>query len=266
MSNRIHPTAIISDTAQIHPSVQVGPYCIIDSGAVIGEGCILDCYARVYANVVLGRHNRVYQGAALGAEPQDTGYTPDKAKPLVIGDRNHFKENTSISIGVKTAQGTRIGNDNYVMHAAHIGHDCIVGDHNVIANNAAISGHVTIQDHVFISGTVGIHQFCRVGSYAMISGVSGVRQDVPPYCTVNGQIARYIGLNSVGLKRRGFSAAQRNRIKDAYRLLLQSGLPRKAALQQLKQRADSAEENAIIDFVENSERGLVSAVGVKKRI
>ncbi len=264
MSTLIHPTAIVADSATIHPSVSIGPYCIIDEGVVIGAHCVLDCYVRVYAGVVLGQHNRICQGAAIGAEPQDIGYTPDKAKPLVIGDHNHFQENTSISRGVKTEQGTCIGHHNYLMHAAHIGHDCILGDHNIIANNAAISGHITIGDHVFVSGTVAIHQFCRIGSYAMIGGSTGVVQDVPPYCMVNGQRARYVGLNLVGLKRHGFSSAQRNRIKRVYRLLMSSSMPRQEMLQQLRRHADSAEEWAIIHFVENSERGLVSASRMKK--
>lgn len=259
MPDLIHPTAIIADNATVHPTAQIGPYCMVDEGAIIGAGCVLDCYVRVYANVVLGKYNRLCQGAAVGVEPQDLSYTPDKAKPLVIGDYNHFKENTSISIGIKTKHGTRIGNHNYLMHAAHIAHDCILGDHNVIANSVATGGHTTIEDHVFISGSVAIHQFCRIGSYAMVAGVSGVRQDVPPYCTANGQWARFVGLNLVGLKRHGFSPAQRGRIKRAYQLLLKSGLPRNVALQQLKQQASSAEEQAIIDFAEKSERGLVSA-------
>lgn len=258
MSN-VHPSAIVSEQALVDPSATIGPFCIVEPGAEIGPDCILDSHVRVFSPTRLGRGNRICHGASIGAEPQDLTYTPEKAKPLTIGDYNHFKENTVISGGVKTEHGTVIGHHNYLMNGAHIGHDCIVGDHNILASNATLGGHVQIEHHAFLSGMVAVHQFCRVGAYVMIGGVSGVRQDVPPYCMVNGQYARYVGLNLVGLKRNGFTAAQRDAIKRAYQLLFRAGLRQGEALARIRDMAETAEIQAIVAFIENAERGLISA-------
>ncbi len=258
MSN-IHPSAIIGDTARIDPSARIGPFCIVEDGAEIGPGCVLDSHVRVLSPVRMGANNRICHGAAIGAEPQDLGYTPDKARPLVIGEGNHFKENVVISSGVKEAHGSVIGNHNYFMNGAHTGHDCVIGGHNILGPNAAVGGHVEIADRTFLSGLVAVHQFCRIGSYVMVGGVSGVRQDIPPYCMANGQYARFVGLNIVGLRRNGFSQAQRSAIKRAYRLLFRAGLKREAALEQLRALPDSPELDHILQFVGNAKRGLIAA-------
>ena len=254
---RIHPTAIVEDGAELHDSVTVGPGSIIDAGAVVGEGCVIESHARIYGFTRLGRFNRVCHGATLGSEPQDLSYTPDKAKPLVVGDRNQFKEGVNISHGVKEAHGTVIGHDNYFMAYSHVGHDCIVGDHNIFANAAVLAGHVTIEHHIFLSGHTATHQFCRIGAYAMIAGVSGVAQDVPPYVLADGHRAEIVGLNVVGLRRNGFSQNQRNAIKRAYRVIFKSGLKPADALQQLRDDDPSDEVRHILKFVEGSKRGLV---------
>lgn len=258
MSN-IHPSAVISPDAQIDPSARIGPFCIVDAGAVIGPECILDSHVRIYTGARLGRGNRVCHGAAIGAEPQDLTYTPEKGKPLVIGDFNHFKENVTISCGVKTDHGTRIGNHNFLMNGAHIGHDCCVGDHNIFAANATLGGHVLLEHHIFLSGMVAVHQFARIGAYVMVGGLSGISLDVPPFCLVNGQRAHFIGLNTVGLKRNGFGPEQRSAIKRAYRILFRSGLKQAEALAQLRASSDSPEIQAIVAFVESAGRGLISA-------
>jgi UDP-N-acetylglucosamine acyltransferase len=254
----IHPTAIVEDGAELHPSVRVGPYCIIEAGAVLGADCVLDSQVRIYAATRMGRGNRVCHGATLGSEPQDLSYGPEKGKPLVIGDDNHFKECVNISRGVKTGGGTHIGSHNYFMAFSHVGHDCQVGDHNILANTATLAGHVNLAHHIFVSGQVAVHQFCRIGPYVMIGGISGVAQDVPPYLMVNGQRARIIGLNTVGLRRNGFTQAQRNAIKQAYKVLYRCG-SRQEALARLR-LDDSAEIREIVAFVEGSERGLVAYV------
>lgn len=258
MSN-IHPSAVVSEQAEVDPSARIGPFCIIEPGAVIGPECELVSNVCVFGNTVMGRGNTICHGAAIGAAPQDLSYTPDKARPLVIGEQNHFKENVVISCGVKSEQGTRIGSHNFFMNSSHVGHDCIVGDHNIFAPSAILGGHVEIDHHVFLSGLVAVHQFCRIGAYVMVGGVSGVRQDVPPYCMVNGQYARYVGLNLVGLKRNGFSVEQRNVVKRVYRLLFLSGLRQSEALSRIREFTDSPEAETILRFIEQAERGLVSA-------
>jgi UDP-N-acetylglucosamine acyltransferase len=254
----IHPTAIIEDGAEVHESVQIGPYSIVESGAVIGEGCVIDSNVRIYAPTCMGRYNRVCHGATIGVEPQDLGFNPDKSTPLTIGDHNHFKEGVNISRGTKTAQGTVIGSSNYLMAFAHIGHDCVVGDQNILANTATLGGHVELAHHIFLSGHVAVHQFCRLGSYVMIGGVSGVTQDVPPYVMANGQRPVIMGLNLVGLRRNGFGQAQRNAIKHAYKILYKSGMKPKDALDLLRREYDTPEVREIVSFVERSERGLLS--------
>lgn len=254
----IHPTAIIEDGAILGEGVSVGPYSIIESGAVIGDGCRIDSSARIFGTTQMGAHNRVCHGVTLGSEPQDLSFTPDKARPLIIGERNHFKENVNISCGIKSADGTRIGDDNYWMAFSHAGHDCRVGNHNIFANTATLAGHVEIADHCFLSGQVAVHQFCRIGSYVLVAGVTGVAQDVPPYALADGHRARFIDLNLVGLKRNGFSPEQRRRIKAAYRLILRSGLRLAEALARAEIEYPGPETAYIVEFIRSSRRGVIS--------
>jgi UDP-N-acetylglucosamine acyltransferase len=255
--SQIHPTAIIEDGADLHPSVRVGAYSIVESGAVIGEGCLIDSCVRIYSPTRMGRFNRVCHGATLGVEPQDLGFTPDGSRPLTIGDHNHFKEGVNISRGTKTERGTVVGSHNYLMAFAHIGHDCVVADHNIFANTATLGGHVALAHHVFLSGHVAVHQFCRIGAYVMVGGVSGVTQDVPPFVLANGQRPQILGLNTVGLRRAGFDQARRSAIKRAYRVLYKSGLRQQEALERLQSTQDSADVQDIVAFVQASQRGLL---------
>jgi UDP-N-acetylglucosamine acyltransferase len=255
----IHSSAIVEDGAKVHPSVAIGPFSLVEAGAVIGAGCVIESTVRIYGQTRMGKNNRVCHGATIGSAPQDLSYGPDKAKPLLIGDGNHFKEYTNISHGVKAAQGTVIGDCNFLMAFSHIGHDCIVGDNNIFANAATLGGHVRLGDSIFLSGHVAVHQFCRIGDYAMVAGLTGVRQDVPPYVTANGQAALFVGINVVGLRRAGFSQAQRSAIKRAYKLLLLSGMRTRDALEELKASAESDEIRGIVRFFEESKRGVISA-------
>jgi UDP-N-acetylglucosamine acyltransferase len=206
----------------------------------------------------MGSNNRVCHGATLGSDPQDLSYTPDKGTPLTIGDDNHFKEGVNVSHGVKTEEGTRIGDNNYLMAYSHVGHDCIVGNHNIFANTATLAGHVEVEDRVFLSGQTAIHQFCRIGSYSMVAGVTGVPQDVPPFVIADGHRARIIGLNVVGLRRGGFNQKQRNAIKAVYRIIFRSGLRLAEALVKAEREYPSAETRQVVRFIESSRRGLIS--------
>ena len=257
MAGRIHTTAIVEPGASVHASVTVGPYSIVESGAAVGEGCVIDSNVRIYGFTHLGRFNRVCHGATLGSEPQDLGYIREKARPLVIGDHNHFKEGVNISHGIKEEHGTVIGDHNYLMAFSHVGHDCVVGDHNIFANTATLGGHVTVEHHVFLSGHTATHQFCRIGAFAMIAGVSGVPQDGPPYVIADGHRASIVGLNVVGLWRNGFSQAQRSAIKRAYRILYKSGLGQAEALARLESEQPSEEVLEIVRFVRASRRGVI---------
>lgn len=254
--NHIHPTAIIEEGAELHPTVTVGPYSIIEAGAVIGEGCIIESNTRIYGVTHMGRNNRVCHGAMLGCEPQDMSFTPEKSRPLTIGHDNHFKEGVNISRGVKTEQGTIIGNHNYFMGNFHTGHDCIIGNHNVLGHGSVLAGHVTIGDRAFISGVAAIHQFTYIGDYVMIAGCSKIVKDIPPYCTGDGNPARVIGLNTVGLKRAGLSPTVRAEIKRAYKALYHSDMNITQALKYLDQQEQIPEVDRIIGFFHNSQRGV----------
>jgi UDP-N-acetylglucosamine acyltransferase len=254
----IHPTAIIEDGARLHPSVQVGPYSIIEAEVVIGADCIIESSARVYGGTRMGRGNRVCHGATIGSEPQDLGYSPERSKPLTIGDHNQFRECVNVSRGIKTAHGTVVGSHNYLMAFSHIGHDCVVGDHNILANTATLAGHVEMEHHVFVSGQVAVHQFVRIGAYTMLGGISGISKDVPPYVIASGQRAVIIGLNLVGLRRNGFDQARRSRIKAVYRTLFRSGLRLEEALAQAEREHPGPETDTIVAFVRSSERGVIT--------
>jgi len=254
----IHPTAIIDPGARLAADVEVGPFTIIENNVEIGAGCRISSNVRIYSGTRMGNHNQVDHGAVLGCEPQDLGFTEEKGKPLTIGDHNRFREGANISRGVKTEHGTIVGSHNYMMTNSHIGHDCIVGDHNIFANTAMLAGHVEVEHHCFLSGHTAIHQFCRIGAYAMISGMTGVAQDIPPYLTADGHRADAVGLNIVGLRRAGFSTAQRLAIKQAYRVIYQSGMKLQQALAKLKASDTTSEVAHIIKFIEANERGIIS--------
>jgi UDP-N-acetylglucosamine acyltransferase len=254
----VHPTAIVEAGASVHPSAHVGPFSVIEAGAVIGPDCVIESSVRIYADTRLGRGNRVCHGATLGCEPQDLTYTPEKSRPLIVGDHNQFREGVNVSRGVKTEGGTRIGSHNYFMAYAHVGHDCTVGDHNIFANTATLAGHVEVEHHVFLSGQTAVHQFCRVGAHSMIAGVSGVPQDVPPFVIADGHRARIIGLNTVGLRRSGFSQESRSAIKAVYRLIFRSGLRLAEALVEAERAYPGPETAAIVRFIESSRRGVIS--------
>ena len=197
-------------------------------------------------------------GATLGSDAQDLEFNTARARPLVIGDHNHFKEGVNISCGTKDEAGTRIGSHNYWMAYSHAGHDCVVGDHNIFANTATLAGHVQVGDRCFLSGQVAVHQFCRIGSYAMVAGVTGVPQDVPPFALADGHRARILGLNVVGLRRGGFTQEQRSRIKAVYRLIFRSGLRLGEALVRAETQYPSPETQQIVQFIQSSHRGLIS--------
>jgi UDP-N-acetylglucosamine acyltransferase len=254
----VHPSAIIEDGAEVDPSAEIGPWSLIEAGAVIGADCRIESSVRIYSGTRLGARNRVCHGATLGSDPQDLGYTPDRGQPLTIGSDNCFRECVNISRGIKSEAGTRIGSHNYFMAFSHVGHDALVGDHNVFANTATLAGHVELADHCFISGQVAVHQFARIGAYCMIGGLTGVSKDIPPFLIANGQRAVLVGLNAVGLKRKGFSAEQRARIKAVYRIIFRSGLRLADGLREAQQRYPSPETDQIIGFIEASERGVSS--------
>lgn len=253
----IHPSALIDPAAELAEDVEVGAFTIIGARVEVGPGTRIGPHAVLRGPTRIGCDNRIYQFASVGEDPQDKKYAGEPTV-LEIGDRNTIRECVTLSRG--TAQGlglTRIGNDNWIMAYCHVAHDCLVGSHTVFANATALAGHVEIGDFAVLGGSTLIHQFCRVGANSFCSMGATVRRDVPPFVTVAGDPAMPHGINSVGLRRRGYSVERVALIKRAYRLVYRSGLRLADALAAVRQMPDPQGDLALmIDFVEGSGRGI----------
>jgi UDP-N-acetylglucosamine acyltransferase len=236
----------------------IGPYAVVGDGVVIGAGTTIGAHAVLKGPTTIGRDNRIFQFASVGEDPQDKKYQGEPTG-LEIGDRNTIREFTTINRGTAQDQGTtRIGNDNWIMSYVHIAHDCVVGNDIIFSNNATLAGHVRVEDHVICSGFSAVHQFCRLGAHSFLGGFAAVTRDVPPYVMVGGQPTAPHGINSEGLKRRGFSAEQLRNIKEAYRLLYREGLQLADARERLAALAASQPElRILVEFIDKSERSLI---------
>ena len=254
----IHATALVDPAAKIGTDVSIGAYSIIGADVQIGDRSWIGPHVVIEGTTRIGCDNRIYQFASLGAEPQDKKFRGERSE-LVIGDRNLIREFVTFNRGTTDGGGaTRIGNDNWIMAYVHIAHDCQVGNNVVFANNATLAGHVEVGDYVILGGFTGIHQFCKIGAHAFTGMGSLVNADVPPFVIVAGPYAKPRGINSEGLKRRGFDAARIAAIKRAYRTLYVAGAPLAEARDKLSEQAhDSADVAALLDFIERSERALV---------
>jgi len=217
----IHPTALVSENAQLDDDVEVGPFSIIEDGVIVRSGCRVDSHAKICRGVIMGKNNIIEAGAVIGGAPQDLGFDPLTDSGVLIGNGNTFREYVTIHRSTRAGGNTIIGDDNYLMAVSHLAHDVVVGNKNILANNTMVAGHVTIGNNTFLGGGAAIHQFIRIGDYAMIQGNAGMSRDVPPYCIVH-QINKLSGLNSIGLKRAGFTPAERKEIKLAYTILFRS--------------------------------------------
>jgi UDP-N-acetylglucosamine acyltransferase len=254
----IHPTAIVDPRARLGEGVRVGPYTVIDGDVEAGEGTTIGAHCVVTGHTRIGRDNRIFHFCSIGEANQDKKYRGEPTR-LEIGDRNTIREYCSINRGTAQDRGaTTVGNDNWIMAYCHIAHDCVVGDHTVFANNATLAGHVWIGDHTVLGGFTGVHQFVRVGAHVMAGVSSVVLQDIPPYVTVAGHPCAPHGINSEGLKRRGFTPEALSALKRAYKTLYKSGLTLADARAELERQAQTAPEvRAIVDFLAASTRGIV---------
>jgi UDP-N-acetylglucosamine acyltransferase len=250
----IHPTAVISSKAELAPDVKIGPYVIVEDDVQIGAGCEIGAHAVIKRYTTLGERNRVYEHATLGGEPQDVKF---KGEPslLVIDDDNLIRENVTIHRATGEDQATHIGSRNFLMIGVHIAHNCVLGDGCIFANGTALAGHIVVEDHVFLSNEVGVHQFVRLGRFAMVGAKAKIVQDVLPFLISDGNPCRVRGLNTVGLRRAGFSLEARMNLKRACHLLLRSRLPLEAALQDMERLEDSNVSH-LIEFVRASRRGF----------
>ena len=254
----IHPTALVDPGAGLDEGVEVGPFAVIGPGVEIGAGTRVGPHTVVRGPTRIGRDNRIFQFASVGDDPQDKKYGGEPTR-LEIGDRNRIREYTTIHRGTVQDRGvTSIGNDNLFMAYTHVAHDCRIGDQVIMANAASLGGHVEIQDWSILGGFTIVHQFCRIGAHSFCAMGSVLTKDVPPYVTVSGHPARPRGINSEGLRRRGFSEGAVAAVKRAYRLLYMAGLPLDEALERVRELARGVPELApLADFVAESSRSIV---------
>lgn len=258
MSVTIHPTAIVSPRAELGEDVQIGPY------AIIGDDVILHDRVRVAAHCVIegpteiGEETVIFPFASIGQIPQDLKYKGERSR-VVIGRRNRIREYVTIHRGTEGGGGiTVIGDDNLLMVQAHVAHDCRVGNHVIMANGASLAGHVLVEDHATLGAYVGVHQFCRIGKYAFVGAYAVVVKDVLPYSLCAGNHARCYGPNTVGLRRKGFTAEQRRAIDRAFHLLLSSKLNTTQAVEAMRRELGHVPEvQDLIAFIETSQRGVV---------
>jgi UDP-N-acetylglucosamine acyltransferase len=254
----IHPTAIVHPGAQLADDVEVGPYSIIGEHVQIGAGTRIGPHVVITGRTLIGRNNRVFQFASLGDAPQDKKYAGEPTR-LEIGDDNTIRECCTLNVGTAHDVGvTRLGNNNWLMAYSHVAHDCQIGSNTVLANSVQLAGHVTIGDFAILGGGTLVHQFCRIGVHAFTAGGSVVLRDVPPYVMASGNSAQPHGLNSEGLKRRGFTPEAMESLRRAYKTLYRSGLSLEAARQAIaEQGRDVPEVGMLSEFLATTVRGII---------
>jgi UDP-N-acetylglucosamine acyltransferase len=253
----IHPSAIINQGAKISDGVDIGPYSIISSGTIIGLNTKIDDNVLIDGRTTIGSNCRIFHGSAIGSVPQDLKYTGEDTN-VVIGDNNIIREFVTIHRGTKAKGTTEIGNGNLIMAYVHIAHDCTIGNNCIIANSSALAGHINIDDYAIIGGLVPIHQFCKIGKYAMVGGMSRITKDVVPFSLVAGNPPRVYGLNIVGLRRHKFDNERLVVLEQAFNILFRSGLNTTQALAKIESEIEKTTDIIyLIDFIKNSQRGII---------
>jgi UDP-N-acetylglucosamine acyltransferase len=258
MSVEVHPSAVVHPSARLADGVSVGPYCVIGAQAEIGEGTWIGAHVVIDGRIRIGRRNRIFHFASLGAPPQDKKYAGEDTA-VEIGDDNTIREYVTINRGTTHDAGiTRLGNENWVMAYVHFAHDCQIGNKAIFANACQLAGHVSVGDWAIFGATTLVHQFVHIGAHAFTGMGTYLPQDLPPYVTAAGNMARPYGINSEGLKRRGFAPETINALKRAYRTLYRRGLALEEARAELEAQArDCPQVGEILRFLSGSKRGII---------
>ena len=254
----IHSTALVDPKAEIGGEVQIGPFSIIERGVIIGQGTRIGPHVVIREGTQIGKNCQVYQFASVGEAPQALAYKGEKTY-LLIGDHNIIREFVTLNRGTAMGGGrTVIGHGNLFMAYSHVAHDCNIGNQVILANGATLAGHILIEDHAIIGGLSAVHQFCRIGTHAFVSGMTGVPLDIPPYMLASGNRAKLFGLNTVGLKRHHFSEEALKALKKAYRIIFRSGLTLEKALKSVGEDEISQipEVQNLLHFIQESKRGI----------
>ncbi len=252
----IHPTACVEAGAVLDKNVEVGPYSIIGGQVRIGEGTRIGAFSVIEGRVSIGKGCTIGHHVVLGAPPQDVAYGGEDTE-VVIGDHTILREFVTVHRATGKGKSTRIGNSCFIMACCHVAHNCEIGDEVTMANGAMLAGYVKVGSQAVLSGYVGVHQFVRIGRLAMVGGLSKVVMDVPPFLLVDGHPARIFGLNVVGLRRKGFTASERELIKRVYEIIYRSSLPLNQALDLAKEEFSDELAREIIAFFEGSKRGVL---------
>ena len=253
---KIHPTAVVDAAAVIGTDVEIGPFSIIGPHAVIGDGCVIKSHVVLEGAVKLGPRNFIGHGAIIGAPPQDLAFKSERQSSVEIGARNVIREHCTIHRGTAEGTATRLGEGNFLMAGAHVGHNCSIGNDVIIANNCLLGGYVRIDDRAFIGGGTTFHQHTHVGRLVMVQGSSGFGKDIPPFL-VAGEKNLVFGVNVVGLRRAGFTTVERDEIKRAFKLLYRSGLNTGQALSKAAEMDFTPLGREFFAFVEDArQRGI----------
>jgi UDP-N-acetylglucosamine acyltransferase len=254
----LNPTAIISSKAEIAPGVKIGPYSTIGDNVKLGKNTVIEANVHLVGYTEIGEGCHIYPFCSLGTPAQDLKYKGEKTY-VRIGDRNVFREFTTVNAGTGCGPGeTVIGNDNYFMAYSHIAHDCIVGNGVIFGNGGTLAGHVVVEDYAIIGAFSGVHQFCKVGKHGFIGGYSVITKDVLPFSKTVGNRAKAYGINYIGLKRRNFLPAVIEKLRKAFRLLLNSNLNTSQAIAEIEKTITGCEEVAyLVEFVKGSRRGVI---------
>ena len=252
----IHPTAIVDSGAKIGSNVKIGPYSVVGPHVEIGDNNILESNVLIDGHTTIGQNNHFYHSSVIGTVCQDLKYKGEPTR-LVIGNNNRFREFVTVNCSATMEEDTTIGDNCFLMAYCHVAHNCHLGNNIIMANVSTLAGHITIEDFVTIGGLTAIHQFVRIGKYAFVGGLSGVKKDVPPFTRGEGMPFRPIGLNTVGLERKGFSSEVIESIKKIYKIFYHPQYNVTQALEVVKKLKDlTPEQIYFIDFIRNSGRGI----------
>jgi UDP-N-acetylglucosamine acyltransferase len=257
---RVHPSAVVSPDARLAPDVTVGPLAVLDGPVELGPGCVVGPHAVLLGRVVAGANNEFGPGSVIGGTPQHLGYKGEPTR-VRIGDGNQFREGVTVHRAMPATGETVIGSRNLFMVNSHVAHDCRVGDGCMFANGAVIAGHVEVGDRVLLSGNTAVHQFCRVGKLALLSGTTSVSQDLPPFWVAQGLVNQVHGVNVVGMKRAGYTAADVQAVRQAFRVIHLQGLTISTATDRVaRELSHSAAVRELVEFVRASKRGICSGL------
>jgi UDP-N-acetylglucosamine acyltransferase len=250
---KIHPTALVEPGARIEADVEIGPFSTIGPEVVIGDNTIVQSHVVIEGEVAIGTGNFIGHGAVIGTPPQDVSFSPERKTRVEIGNENVVREYCTIHRGSAEGSATKIGDNNFLMAAAHLGHNCAIGNNVIIANNCLLGGHVRVDNGAFLGGGGVFHQYMRIGRLALTQGASGFSKDIPPF-VIAAEINYVFGLNMIGLRRAGFSARDRGEIKAAFKLLYNSGLNISQALEKAAAIEFGAAAREFFDFVANAKK------------